>query len=669
MRKQFDNNYLDIIVPIKYELDWPTVEEIVETLRYQKEHYGITRFALGVPNLGWKTVGYPPMSHFEHLAQMFVQIRDAVQEDGISCGFLNMLTLRCGGSFQTVIRADGTPVTNAACPLDPEYQRAFAESNARFCEIAKPDFIFFEDDYSVNAQSRDGFGCCCDHHLDAFAERCGKRYTREELVAAACEPTPEGYALLRQWREFIRDSLVELSQIVRAEIDKCNPQIPIGLMQASNADRDGDMTEELCRALAGPDHTPFCRIFGTIYLDTANAKNIPEILHHTLYTRQHITGDFCYYHESDTFPHTRFYLSAKKIRTFMASAYSMGFDGSTFQTAQMLDDRNEEHAYGLMYKAERDRFNAMSRVAKQCDLRGVQVCYDPFWNTVENGGARPYWTRAVAMFGIPYTTLESSVAFWDRRQAKYADHETVMKYLSKGLFLDAVAAKILVERGYGKYLGVEVGGSLMEGVFGDDDGAREVIRPPFDIYSRGKNITAPNGYANGKGADPMKLLVTDPGAEIITEICDFQQNVVCPGMVRFENELGGRIVTLSLTIEKNLSHTIYNYRRMRLFHEMVKWMDDAWVFVENEPNIYTIMNEAVDPQRSGFKGMLTLSNLGEDPVENVRLHLPPSWQKVKGFKVLNRVGEWLPVNWERTETGLIIADRLDHCDPMYILVE
>ena len=87
MRKQFDNNYLDIIVPIKYELDWPTVEEIVETLRYQKAHYGITRFALGVPNLGWKTVGYPPMSHFEHLAQMFVQIRDAVKADGISCGF------------------------------------------------------------------------------------------------------------------------------------------------------------------------------------------------------------------------------------------------------------------------------------------------------------------------------------------------------------------------------------------------------------------------------------------------------------------------------------------------------------------------------------------------------------------------------------------------------
>ena len=55
MKQQFDNNCLDIIVPIKFEMDWPTTEEIVETLRFQKKHYGITRFNLGAPSLGWKT--------------------------------------------------------------------------------------------------------------------------------------------------------------------------------------------------------------------------------------------------------------------------------------------------------------------------------------------------------------------------------------------------------------------------------------------------------------------------------------------------------------------------------------------------------------------------------------------------------------------------------------
>ena len=667
MKQQFDNNCLDIIVPIKFEMDWPTTEEIVETLRFQKKHYGITRFNLGAPSLGWKTVGYPPMSHFEELGRMFARIREAVKADGISCGFLNMLTIRCGDSFDPVIRLDGTAVKAAACPLDPNYQKAFAGSNARFCEIAKPDFIFFEDDYSLNAQSRDGFGCCCEHHLRAFAQRCGKYYTREELVAAASEKTPEGYALLKKWRELQKDSMVALSRAVRTEVDKYNPQIPIGFMQAINADRDGDMTEAVSRALAGPNHTPFCRLYGTIYMDVANAKHVPEILYHTMYSKQHINGDFCFYHESDTYPHTRFYLSAKKIRTFMAGAYSMGFDGSTFQTAQILDDRNEEHAYGLMYKRERERFNAMSRVAKQCAIRGVQICYDPFWNTLEAASVRPYWTRSVSMFGMPYTTLDSEVAFWDRCQAQFADHETVIKYLSRGLFLDGAAAKILCLRGYSQYLGVEMGEDIAERL-ANDDGAREVIAAPFDRYSRGKNMPAANVYAGGKSTPPLAIRVIDAKVEVITQVCNFRKEVVCPGMVRFENELGGKIVILGVSMEKNLSHTIYNYRRQKLFHEMVKWCSDSFVFVENAPNIYTIMNEAVEPEKCGFMGMLTLCNLGEDPVEGAMLHLPPQW-KSANFKLLDRYGQWQPVDWERTETGLIIGCILEHCDPVYILVE
>ena len=665
MKKTFDNSRLDIITPIKIEMDWPTAEELVDTLRFQNKQYGIKRFALGAPSLGWKSVGFPPISHFEKLASLFAQVRDAVKADGIECGFLNMLTVRCGDSFDPVIRSDGTAVKISACPLDPVYQKTFARSNARFCEIAQPDFIFFEDDYSVNAQSRDGFGCCCDRHLRAFAQRCGKDYTREELVAAASEKTPEGYALLRKWRQLQRDSLVELSKTVRQEVDKRDPQIPIGFMQAINADRDGDMTEAVARALAGPDHTPFCRLHGTVYMDVASAKNAPEIMHHPLYCKQHISGDFAFYHESDTYPHTRFYLSARKARVFMAGAYSMGFDGSTFQTAQILDDRNEEQAYGLMYKREQARFNAVSRVARQCVIRGVQICYDPFWNTVEAGNARPYWTRSVSMFGIPYTTLDAQVAFWDRRQAQYADHETIMKYLSGGLFLDAAAAKLLCQRGYSRYLGVEMGEDIT-GLLTNDDGAREVITAPFDRYSRGRNMPAANVYAGGKGAPSLEIRVVDPKVEVVTQVCNFQKETICPGMARFENELGGKIVVLSVSVENNMSHTIYNYRRQRLYQALVKWCADCVVMAENEPNIYIIENESKDDR---FVGMLTVTNLGEDPVEGLRLHLPPKWQKATAFKMLDRQGQWIPVAWERTEDSLLISDTLDYCDPLYILAK
>lgn len=669
MKNTFDNSRLDIIVPIKMEADWPTAEDLIQTLRYQKEHYGIHRFMLAGPSLGWRTTTFPPLSHFEDRARLFVKVRDAVKDEGISCGYLNMLTMRCGESFSHVVRSDGTEAPASACPLDPDYQKAYAESNARFVEIAHPDFIMFEDDYSVNAQSKNGLGCFCERHLQAFAERCGRYYSREELVEIFQQRTPEAIALLRKWRELVRDSMVILSSAVRTEVDKYDPSVPIGTMQPSASDQDGNSIEHVARALAGPNHVPFVRIYGVNYCEMSNAKNVPDVLCHTLYVKQHFEGEVCCYHESDTYPHNRFYNSARRMRTYMGSAYSMGFDGSTFQTPQVLDDKNEEKAYGLMYKKECERFNAASRAAKQCRLQGVEVCFDPFYNTIDPGNKNPFWTRSITQFSIPYTTLESPVAFWDRRQAKYADHETVMKYLSKGLFLDAAAAKLLCERGYGRYLGVEIGGVATIGWNVNDECAREIILPPFDCYSTGKHMHAAEVYCGGRNGTSMEIKVTDPKVETITELCSFRKEVKCPGMVRFENELGGRIVVLGQTIEKNLSQSLLNYRRQHLFHALIKWCSDSYVYVENEPNIFVIMNEAVDPESAGFKGMLTLSNLGEDTVDPVVLHLPPQWQGIASLKKLDANAQWVPAKWEKDGDRLILSEPLHLCDPMYLIAE
>lgn len=80
--------------------------------------------------------------------------------------------------------------------------------------------------------------------------------------------------------------------------------------------------------LAGPNHTPFARLHGTAYCDVTGAKNIPTILYHALYAREHIKGDFAYYHESDVFPHTRFFMPAVKMRALESVVFSNGFDGA-----------------------------------------------------------------------------------------------------------------------------------------------------------------------------------------------------------------------------------------------------------------------------------------------------------------------------------------------------
>ena len=241
-----------------------------------------------------------------------------------------------------------------------------------------------------------------------------------------------------------------------------------------------------------------------------------------------------------------------------------------------------------------------------------------------------------------------------------------MEQLSKGLFLDGQAAKALCDRGYGQYLGVQLGDNVAEGILSMDDAAREVILPPFDGYSRGKNMAAAQVYSVRRNGAPLQIKITDPKVETVTQVVNFRKEPVTPGMVRFENELGGRVVVMGMTLEKNQSYALFNYRRMRLFQQLVKWCDDRFVLAENAPNIYIIENEAKD---DGFIGMLTVTNLGEDAVENLRLHLPPKWQKAGCFKKMDRNGNWIDADWQRTEDALIISEALTYCDPLYILAE
>ena len=655
---------LDIIIPVSMELDWPTREDILSCIREQHEKWGFSRFALAAPCGGWRSVGYPPRERFRELASLFADIRDTLRPEGISCGWWDTLTLKSGPSeeFTRITRSDGSVSPMGNCPLDPAFRKRFSEDIALFASIGKPDFIIFEDDYSVNASS-DGMGCFCKHHLAEFSRREGTEYTRETLAKRLRENDEEAVALNRRFRALTRDSLVGLSERVRREVDRETPEVPIGYMQSGGCDLDGeDTTEAVCRALAGPRHVPFSRLFGTAY-NGMNSKSLTEYLFHPICSRQHIRGEFRFYHESDTFPHTRFYMSGKQMLAMMGYIYSYGFDGSTFQTQQLLDDPNEETAYGEMFARERARLGALNRTAWQCEQKGVHLPYDVFYNNFR-GSCLPGWLRAVSSFGIPFSTLPGNVAFWDYRTAHWADRETVLKALSGGLFLDGSAAKELVSRGFGEYLGVTLGENAAPQPLGLDLGAREVILPPFDTFSRGKNMPSAFMFSAGCGT-LYRMTVTDPACEVISELETFRREPVCPAMTRFKNSLGGRIVVYGTTLEGNRSQSLFNYRRQRLMQELLCWCSDEYAFVKNAADIAVVMNRAKDPAEAGFLGMLTLVSLCEDTFDTVSLHLPPEWRNTE-VQLLEIDGTWQAADCRKTADGVELLCPLEHLAPMAV---
>lgn len=663
MRK-VEKEKLDIIIPVSMDPMWKSVDDVVRDIQSQHEEYGFVKYALLAPSKGWRGKKYPSSEHYVQLARMFAEIKEQLRGTGIQCGWCIYTTVKSGTYSESsrAIKSDGSGHPFANCPIDPMFRKRFMDDLEKFVEIARPEFILLEDDYSMKAMN----GCFCERHLNAFAKRKGRYYTREELNHDFMNDNEESYQLLREWRQLMKDTLVEFAKEMRERVDKVDPSIPIGYCQPGSADYDGDSTEAISKALAGKQHTPFARLFGTFYCGV-NAKEMPGALYHMLYCKQHIKGDFAFYHESDIYPHNKFYAAERHLKALMSVSCAFGFDGMLLWTSDVYGNIRNESGYGNMVKQEYARFDVVSRIGKKGVVKGVQVAYDPFWNTVctEVSTVIPLWATVLGRFGISYTSSDASIAFWDARQARYATHEQIMERLRKGLFLDGEAARKLCLRGYGKYLGVEVGEDLAQDVaLSYDLGAREVICEVF-TESVDECIMPPaHGFCPAGAGKSLRLQVTDISCEVLTEIYTFEKEYVAPGMTRFQNELGGKVVVMGLTLDGNQSQSLYNYSRRRLLQRLIRWCDEDIVMAENAPDVFVICNEI---REDGLQCMITVINLCEDKAEDLELYLPNSWKEVGGFFMLDMEGDWTILPYERTENGICIKMGIEYCEPVYIL--
>jgi hypothetical protein len=257
------------------------------------------------------------------------------------------------------------------------------------------------------------------------------------------------------------------------------------------------------------------------------------------------------------------------MRALMSNVFSFGFDGSIFICNQILDDSGEEKTYAKMYKNEEARFTKISELAKQCRVRGVEISFDSFYNTLTpyDGSNYPYWTGAVSRFGIPYSTKEEPVAFWDVNNARFSNDENIKRHLSNTLFLDCLAAKELCERGYGEYLGVSVGEPVLDihKRLRLDLAAREVICEPYSELSKGKHMPSTHMYSpDGMGIE-LDIKVTNENCKVVSELVSYDKKVIIPAMTYFENSLGGKIIVLGMSITSgNKSQALFNYRRQKL---------------------------------------------------------------------------------------------------------
>lgn len=619
---------LDPIIPV--ELHTECRDRILEDIIRLHSVTGIRRIFICGPGLGTKIDGFPLEIQTGQLIDNINYASEVLRPYSIEVGwwcapFLTMgrnpypdthVEFRsCEFQHITGIQGDESPV--AACPFDKNYQEKLGNFIREVAAATQPFMILVEDDFRLSYHRPAEWGCFCPLHLRRLNEVMGTEYSRDEIREIFSAETESITALRRTFAAVCRESMVELATAVRRKVDEVKPGLRIGICQSGTCDFDGDNSEATARAIAG-GNKPFIRCWGSQY-GSDDAMAIPEVIFHFMYSAMKLPDDFEVVHETDTYPHNRFFTSAAKIRSLLTLAMLNGARGSLLYLTQYLDDPLEDKGYLNIIKDYGKSFNVLLTEVPEFEPVGVQVMYsaEQDWGRAYKGKypgvSKSVWAGVLGRFGIPYSCAESKVKFVGRDFARTLDNAAVKELLSGRVFLDGGAAELLSKRGFAEFIGAQVEPAerilclyeRLEAVSQHTQGIAGTMMYNFAI--------SPAGKEGGGFFD----LETDEDTMTVSSFIAPDGKKLGAALTMFENKLGGRVAIMAYELENNRSSSIFNYRKKEILRRVTEWLGSERlpVYVEQEPNVLC----QAFKRRGGSEILAVLINLSSDLLKEVKL--------------------------------------------------
>lgn len=630
-------------------------EDMLKALRRLKDETGAKRILFCFPIWNGESKGESSLRAYEKFGDLLREVKEELADDGFEIGWWCSPTLAIGPisntkyigqqHVQKMVGIDGTVSSVANCPLDPNFQDLYSLYVRTIVEKATPSVILFEDDFRFGTNYGIGYGCFCPRHVERFSTVIGKSVTREELNTIFRKGDAQAAQYRRAWAELMRDSLVELATALRTVVDSIAPDTRLALCQPAMSDFDGDMTEAVAKAFAG--HTrPLVRLWGTEYRSDS-ANSFPAATFHMLYSKFTLPHDFELIHESDSYPHTRFFFSATKLRALLTLSMFYGFDGSLAYITQYTDGPLEEKGYTSMVRTSRDFFTQLRRSVEGFQLIGPQVLYKPLAHVhrpIQNGQVphhtAPSWALVLGRFGIPCipyveTNNEGSPVFICGEYILELSEEEIHTLLSGSVFLDGLAASYLCQLGYSELIGVEA--AEMDKADCIAIGYEKITEQTiWRKHTEGTRIYFSDQAANREDSGTFRLTPLG-NVTVLSEFMDENDTVVAPSATLFENHTGGRVAVFSFNLQANTKESILNYKRKEQFRGMLEWLGQTPLplYADVEPNVFVTTAEHLS---NGAK-MAAVFNMSLDEINPIRLVVDPTWKQSK-LECLNNSGVW-----------------------------
>lgn len=634
------NNTKPLNPIIPYDLNMGPYGEMLEAARRMNREYGIKRLLVTGPNLGVRFDGFPGRDVYRKIGEGIKRLQNDVADLGMEIGWWCAPSIKCGlnAPYQHIVGVGGSESPHGLCPLDEGMADDLAFKVALVAEITRPFMIQFEDDFELsNHPGVKGYGCLCPLHLAEFSRRAGSEYVAAEIEEIFENPTTGNLPLRQLFADVCRDSMAGLAARIRAAVDEVSPETRLCQCEPGCTERDGWLSEAVCRAFAGENTRPAIRVYGTQYYSQNGPATPPAIISHAMYSAEHLPEDFELFHETDTYPHTRYYMSAAHLETLLYGAFAAGVNDSLLYATQYLDNPCEEAGYFEMFQRNRARFDAFRSEVAGCRLCGCGVVHSPavqYLLRASPGNGFGSASQLLGRFGIPYTTRPSDVRIISGCQeaSLISDLEVRNMLESGGTLLDAEAARNFASRGFSELLGAEV--EPLEELMA----MAERILPSADAPRvQGKLLYNLASVLPASSNEKFVKLHPHYGAEALVEYLDPKDVPISASVLRFTNRAGGRIGILAGTITE--SAAFYNYRKREVFRRLMEFLDggDAIpAMALDAPNIWVLCNRAED----GSSILLSIVNLSPDLLESLSLRLSPAW---RGHRVqeLDEHGAWV----------------------------
>ena len=464
--------------------------------------------------------------------------------------------LKTGQDFTLMVGENGKNNGVTTCPMCEKWLEYICDLWAMVAEKLHPAAIWVEDDWRLGNHGRimAGGGCFCEKQISAFSAAVGRKVDREELISKVY-----GAGKVHPWRkiwlDINRKAMTGPLRAIRRAIQQVSPETRLGIMcgTVDTVSREGGQWHEIQDAagfdpafLVRPTLYPYTEIWPMLQFPVP-ARLITAALKRPL--------EIC--PELETGPRHGAYSKGNTFSGWeLEQCAAIGAHCITINHFDMLGcGTSTAPGFAKMLRKKRPRLDAVRALNLDDDNSiGANILFSgkvaQFLQMEKGGEVRHLsnysdeWGRVGAILGFTFRftdrieNSDQAILVSGQTLNAFSD-EDVKKVLSNGVILDAFAAKSLIDRGFGEWLGVDfkaehfhnVSAYSYEEIPEDDPTVYGVKNPRMTIQRACRRL--------------YEFTACSAAVEELSNIRKYDRTRMFGGVFFFRNSLGGRVITLS----------------------------------------------------------------------------------------------------------------------------